>query len=98
MKRKKDDGEVDCEETLSSVYHFLDGALTAERRDQIAHHLDECPDCFDAFGFEVELRKLVADRCRDEVPDELRQRIAAAIAQEHNLRANVGGETKSVQP
>jgi mycothiol system anti-sigma-R factor len=98
MKGKKDDNDIDCRETLHRIYHFLDGGLTTERRDQIAQHLDKCPDCFDAFGFEVELRKLIANRCREEVPDELRTRIAAAIDHEHKQRVKVDGTTKSVEP
>ena len=72
MKGEKDDQDVDCREALHRVYHFLDGELTPERRDQIARHLDECSPCVQVFGFETEIRKLVADRCRDQVPDELR--------------------------
>ena len=72
MKGEKDDTSVDCREALHRVYHFLDGELTPERRDQIAHHLDECSPCVEVFGFETEMRRLVADRCRDQVPEELR--------------------------
>ena len=43
MKGEKDDHDVDCREALHRVYHFLDGELTPERRDQIARHLDGAP-------------------------------------------------------
>jgi mycothiol system anti-sigma-R factor len=65
--------------------------MTPERRDQIARHLDRCAPCLRAFGFETELRKLIADRCRDEVPEELRTRIASAIDHEHKERMKTGG-------
>jgi hypothetical protein len=34
-----------------------------------------------AFDFEAELRVIIAQRCRERVPDELRIRISAAIQQ-----------------
>jgi mycothiol system anti-sigma-R factor len=81
------DGEwIDCEETVHRLYHFLDGELTEERRVQISHHLDECSPCFAAFDFEAELRQVVANRCRDHVPDHLRDRIATAIQHEQHER------------
>ena len=75
-------GVSDCEETVRRLYHFLDGALTDERRTAIRAHLDSCGDCFEALGFETELRRVIADRCREHVPDALKGRIAAAIERE----------------
>jgi len=83
MTDEVDGPDIDCREALHRVYHFLDGELTPDRRDKIAHHLDRCSPCLQVFGFETEIRKLVANRCRDQVPDELRIRIASAIDHEH---------------
>jgi mycothiol system anti-sigma-R factor len=69
----------DCDEALRTLYSFLDGELTAERRAAIQHHLDECSPCLEAFDFEAELKMVVARCCRDQVPDHLRQRIADAL-------------------
>ena len=74
---------VDCREALHRIYHFLDGELTATRRGEIEEHLNGCSPCLHLFGFEAEIRKLVADKCRDAVPDGLRARIADAIDHEH---------------
>jgi mycothiol system anti-sigma-R factor len=71
-----------CEEALHELYHFLDGELTESRRQLISSHLDGCSSCLGAFDFEVELRHVVAQRCRDTVPDTLRERIAKAIGHE----------------
>lgn len=81
--KDEDRGEPDCVEAMHRVYHFLDGELTPENRKAIAKHLDKCSPCVEIFGFESEIRRLVADRCREQVPAELRQRIAAAIDHEH---------------
>ena len=97
MKGEKDDRRINCREALHRVYDFLDGEITPERRDQISRHLDKCAPCLKAFGFETEIRRLVADRCRDKVPEELRNRIAAVIAHEHKLGADAGGVAESAE-
>jgi mycothiol system anti-sigma-R factor len=77
-------GEVDCGSAIVELYHFLDGELTEQRRVQITEHLDYCGPCAGAALFESELRQVIADRCKDHVPDVLRDRIAAAIEAERD--------------
>ena len=36
-----------------------------------------------AYGFEAELRKVIASRCKDHVPEELITRVADALSEEH---------------
>ena len=71
----------DCAESLKELYGFLDGELTIERRSHIQHHLDDCVQCYEAFDFEAELRIIVSKRCKEEVPEELRNRVADALRQ-----------------
>ena len=73
---------VDCNETIERLYFFLDGELTEERRTEIRIHLDDCSPCLEAFDFEAELRQVIASRCKDHVPDVLRQRVLEAILEE----------------
>jgi mycothiol system anti-sigma-R factor len=77
-----------CEEALHELYHFLDGELTDTRRQLISSHLDGCSSGLGVFDFEVELRHVVAQRCRDTVPDALRERIAKAIGHEPHDEAS----------
>ncbi|HEY3810543.1 MAG TPA: mycothiol system anti-sigma-R factor [Acidimicrobiales bacterium] len=76
----KPDKGGDCDEALRTLYYFLDGELTEERRRAIQHHLDECSPCLEAFDFEAELKMAIARCCRDQVPDGLRQRVAEVLA------------------
>jgi mycothiol system anti-sigma-R factor len=68
-----------CDETLVELYTFLDGELTEERRTYIQSHLDDCGPCLEAFDFEAELRIVIAQKCQEPCPDQLRQRIAQAL-------------------
>lgn len=74
----------ECEETIHELYHFLDGELTESRRLEIKYHLDHCGPCVDMVSFESELRRVIADRCREHIPDELRKKIADLIHHEMN--------------
>lgn len=71
-----------CEETIAELATYLDGELTEEVRAKIAFHLDDCPPCGDIAGFEVELRRVIAAKCVDRVPDELRARILQACTED----------------
>jgi mycothiol system anti-sigma-R factor len=75
-------GFVGCDETIERLYFYLDGELTEERREEIRLHLDLCGPCVDVYGFETELRKVIASRCKDHVPDSLIERVAAALREE----------------
>jgi mycothiol system anti-sigma-R factor len=70
---------MDCQETHLRVYEFLDGELTVWKRRAIARHLDECPPCGEAFTFEVDLRRVIVSKCTEDVPQELKARIAMAL-------------------
>jgi mycothiol system anti-sigma-R factor len=68
-----------CQEAIHTLYNFLDGELTEQRRQEIALHLHECSPCLDAFDFEAELKLVIARKCRDQVPEALRQRVYRAL-------------------
>ncbi|NLA36279.1 MAG: mycothiol system anti-sigma-R factor [Actinobacteria bacterium] len=68
-----------CSGVLNDLYTFLDGELTDESRAHVEAHLRECSPCLEAFDFEAEIRKVIANRCHDQCPDELRNKILAAI-------------------
>jgi len=70
---------ADCNDTLRELYQYLDGHLSDDDRAHIQHHLDDCSPCLEAFDFEAELRQVVRQRCVDQAPEDLRERIARAI-------------------
>ena len=76
------DGSCNCRDAVHRLYHYLDGELDDARRALVRNHLDECLPCLEAFGFEAELRQVIARKCRDAAPEALRARIAQAIQHE----------------
>jgi mycothiol system anti-sigma-R factor len=74
-------GGEGCEEALHTLYTYLDGELTDERRVAIRRHLEQCAPCLRAFDFEAELKLVIARSCRDQVPDRLRARIVQVISE-----------------
>ncbi len=70
---------TDCNEALQELYTYLDGELTADRRRHISAHLNDCSPCLEAFDFQAEIRLVIAQKCRDEAPQELKDKVARAI-------------------
>lgn len=70
---------MDCDDAIHRVYHYLDGEMTVWKRRAITRHLDDCPPCAEGFEFEVEIRRVIALRCQEEAPADLRRRIAEAL-------------------
>ncbi len=70
-----------CSDALHELYGFIDGELTPDRRTAIQEHLEGCPPCFEAFDFEAEIKGYLAEKCRERVPESLKDRIAQAIAE-----------------
>ena len=68
-----------CDDAIRELYHYLDGALTIERRTVITAHIEICGPCQKVVDFEAELRQVVAMRCREEVPESLKVRILGVI-------------------
>jgi mycothiol system anti-sigma-R factor len=70
---------MDCEHAHHRVYEYLDGELTVWKRRAITRHLDDCPPCAEGFTFEIDLRRVIVSKCSEDVPTELKVRIAIAL-------------------
>ena len=70
-----------CAEVVAELYHFLDGELTIERRVHIERHVGGCTDCHEVIEFHAELKLAISQKCRDNPPAELRERIIRALSQ-----------------
>ncbi len=73
----------DCNDTLRELELFLDQELTDVVRQEIHLHLEQCPDCLQAFDFHAELRTVIATKCRnDQMPPGLMHKIAQCFGDE----------------
>lgn len=70
----------DCHAVLSQLWDYLDGELTADRREEIAAHLRMCGRCFPTFQFEEAFLRAVKSGGDDPSPaGGLRGRVMAAL-------------------
>lgn len=70
---------MDCIRVSQNLDDYLDGEVGPFRREAIAHHLDGCAACSAGYTFEVRVRRVLSERCRDEPPPGLRDRILGAL-------------------
>ncbi len=71
-----------CDETLTAIYLYLDKEMGRYRRWRVSRHLRACPPCIDIYQFEERLRLTVRNRCTDELPAELIERLRSALRRE----------------
>ena len=63
-----------CEEVLQP---FLDRELSEEEHAEAEAHLDACSYCRKRYRFEEKLRMYVRQACTEEMPPELKAKLAA---------------------
>ncbi len=72
----------ECDDLLHELADLLHGDVSPEKKAKLRAHLDDCPPCFETADFQAQLRQLVAKRCCEEVPDELKARVVAMLSVE----------------
>ena len=76
-----------CAEVIAEVWTLLDGECTAETREKLRKHLEECPPCFRLYGLEERIKALIATKCRGEkAPEGLRERLRLEISRTTIIR------------
>lgn len=69
----------ECEEAITQLYAYLDGELEADVIVRVETHLRRCSPCLEAYDFESELRKVIAAKCQDQLPQDAKQRILEVL-------------------
>ena len=64
-----------CDEVVTELHTYLDGEVGPEYAALISEHLADCPPCEDRAEFERRVRELVASKCTECAPPQLRDRI-----------------------
>ncbi|MGI5348949.1 mycothiol system anti-sigma-R factor [Streptomyces sp. CA-250714] len=72
--------ETDCSEVLDHLYEYLDREMPEGDCAKFKEHFDECSPCFEKYGLEREVKKLVKRCCgQDDVPSDLRAKVMGRI-------------------
>jgi anti-sigma factor (TIGR02949 family) len=66
-----------CEKCEELMQPYLDRALSDEEREQAERHLQGCPHCEKRYRFEESLRVFVRQVCSEQMPPELKAKLAA---------------------
>ncbi|MET7638377.1 mycothiol system anti-sigma-R factor [Streptomyces sp. NPDC005438] len=92
MSCDDDPNGMDCSEVLDHLYEYLDRELAEGDCVKYEEHFDECSPCFEKYGLEQEVKKLVKRCCgQDEVPGDLRAKVMGRI---ESIRADERGEER----
>jgi mycothiol system anti-sigma-R factor len=82
--------KAECAEVIAEVWTLLDGECTAEKKDKLRQHLEDCPPCFQFYGLEERIKGLIATRCSGEkAPDSLRERLRFEISRTTIIRGQL---------
>lgn len=80
--QKTGDARSSCgcsSDQLERIHAYLDGALTVEDLQQLADHIDSCPDCTREHDLEQVIRTVVRRSCTETAPETLRSSIMTRI-------------------
>ena len=73
---------IDCVEAVHELYSYLERRADRVSTRRSAHPSGARRPCGGAPGVQAQLRKVIANRCKDRVPQTLIERVAEAIDQE----------------
>jgi anti-sigma factor (TIGR02949 family) len=66
-----------CDHCEKILQPYLDRTLSVEEQAKVEGHLAGCEWCSNRFRFEADLRQYVRVACTEEMPPELKQKLAA---------------------
>ncbi len=66
-----------CEKCEEAMQPYLDHQLSETELREAEEHLAACPHCAKRYRFEESLRRFVRKCCEEEMPPELKQKLAA---------------------
>jgi len=67
--------EIDCRQVWKELTNYIEGDLTPEMRDRIAHHLRGCKHCTAIYDGSRNLVRLLGDEKAIELPQGFSQRL-----------------------
>ncbi|GGH59346.1 mycothiol system anti-sigma-R factor [Rothia aerolata] len=68
-----------CSEHLTSIYEYLDGALSCDDLQELQDHLAHCETCAKEYDLECVIRSVMKRSCCEPAPADLKTRILQRI-------------------
>ncbi len=68
-----------CDQVISKLWEYLDGALDDARAAKIREHLEMCARCLPQYNFEVAFLELLKRNSSQPVPASLRRNVFEAL-------------------
>lgn len=67
---------MDCIEAVARLHLYIDRELSVQEVTIVQQHLTACPDCEDRFHFDMEIKRLIHERCTiQRAPAHLREAV-----------------------
>jgi mycothiol system anti-sigma-R factor len=74
------DAEAHCREVVERVFLYIDGEMDATEIEVIRRHVELCARCHQHTDFEVEIKRIVREKCSEaRPPDVLVERVRAFL-------------------
>ena len=70
---------IACAEAVKQLWDYLDGAVEESQREMIEEHLAFCRRCCGELEFAEELRGFMSSHAQEELPADVRARLAATL-------------------
>lgn len=70
---------VTCKDFLSELSEYLDDTVEKGVREELEHHLRECPNCFVVCDTTKKTIQIYHDREPYPVPEDVHQRLVSAL-------------------
>ena len=70
---------IACAEAVKQLWDYLDDAVEESKREMIEEHLAFCRRCCGELEFAEELRGFMSSHAQEELPADVRARLAATL-------------------
>jgi mycothiol system anti-sigma-R factor len=70
---------ITCAEAVKQLWAYLDGVVEESQRELVEEHLAFCRRCCGELEFAEELRAFLASNAKDDLPADVRARLAATL-------------------
>ncbi len=75
---------VPCDQVISKLWEYLDGALDEARARKIREHLEMCARCLPQYNFELAFLALLKRNAHQPVPASLQRKVFEALLESNS--------------